>query len=148
MPASIERMHQLTREFFARHWAMGEIPGAPPEWSAPWRFRGPLPNADRQGVWALLRGDEVVYIGAGAGRQASTDLEQGLRGTLRPKGRKRASAPGERQYDLAQRWAERGVDALITLGFPEKYAYLALACEAFLLGDLRPEFNRERTAPR
>ena len=147
MPARIERLQQLTREFFARHWAMGEIPGNPPDWSAPWHFRGPLPSADRQGVYALLRGDEVVYIGSGAGREAGADLEHGLRHIVRAKRGKRGSLANERPCELAERWAAQGIDALLTLGLPEKYAYLALALEAFLLGDLRPEFNRRRPAP-
>lgn len=47
----------------------------------------------------------------------------------------------DRVYEPKEKWKERGVDFLMTIGFGKGYGYLALALESFLISRLNPRYN-------
>ncbi len=67
-----ESLVRLTRAFFSKHWGSGE---AVPAWDFSWNWCGPVPNYLLGGVYALLKGDTVLYIGVGTSRGAGIYLE-------------------------------------------------------------------------
>jgi hypothetical protein len=135
-------LKQRTRTFLARHWDPGRL-GAAPSWSKPWRFQGSIPNHDLPGCYALLQGDEVVYIGAGAGKGKLRYIGHGLGSRLQNYFARdftvKATDLGGWQYRPTAR--APGITAVATIGFGVRYWYMAHALEAFLIDRLHPARN-------
>lgn len=127
-----------TDEFFSLHWNLEE---AAPTWDFSWEFIGPVPNYLLGGVYALLKNNEVVYIGLGTSKGGGIYKNRGL--SRRLMSHVTLSAPKESMKDcvLRERWASLKVDKIATIGFPVERNYLAAALEEFLIGRLNPSEN-------
>lgn len=135
------RLKMATQEFFARHWNTVSCEGIEsPEWSAPWALAGSIPNTDKQGCYAFLAGDSVKYIGAGVARGTGIYKECGLgarTANYMRWAKEKGLKDGQRVYEMKPQY--RDVTALLTLGFPSGYGYLALALEAFLIAEFKDQ---------
>ena len=78
MEATVGNLVALTREFFAKHWNADAIGCAPPEWSGEYRFVGSMPNHEKQGVYAFVKGDQVTYIGVATSKGGGRYRGHGL----------------------------------------------------------------------
>ena len=136
-----------TDEFFSLHWNQGEIGYPPPLWSLPYLFIGSTPNHDKQGVYAFLRNDEVIYIGVGASRGSGKYVGAGIGARLhgkylRVKEGGRSIEDLKRPYKLIDEWKE--VDQIITIGFKRENSYIAYALESYLITKLSPQRNMQK----
>ena len=141
--ASLESLHARTTAFLDLHWPEGE---PRPEWSAPWTFVGTIPNQERQGVYALVHGEDVVYIGVGAGENPGRYEGAGLGNRLHNYWRRDSTDPrtadGESRYVPSDVWGEvTETPAIVTIGFTPDRASLANGLEAYLIRELKPERN-------
>jgi len=137
---TVERLREKTRSFLDKHWSTQAL-GAPlPLWDGLWRFEGTVPNHDKPGCYALLAGESVLYIGVGARRGAGRYEGMGLGARLthvwKTKGGQQSGV-----YEPEKKWAQHGVDAVVTTALPQDRAYLAYALEAYLIDRLRPPLN-------
>ena len=74
---TLNELIRNTELFFEHHWNV-DLLGTPPEWS-PVHFNfGKIPNYDKQGVYAFIKGDLVTYIGVGTSRGAGRYRGNGL----------------------------------------------------------------------
>ena len=135
-------LQSVTNDFFKLHWNDKDL-GQPPSWDGVWNFKGTVPNHDTPGCYALLAGDEVIYIGVGARKGSGHYEEHGLGARISSYWRK--LAPGSKTkeaqdciYQPVKKWQERGVDTILTLGLPRGRGYLAYSLEAYLIARLSP----------
>lgn len=122
-----------TEEFFKKHWNLDE---AIPEWDSSYDWNGPVPNYLLGGVYALLRDQEVVYIGKGNSKGSGIYEDRGISRRLMQHVLKRGGL-------LKKKWQEKGVNGISTLGFPRELNYLASALEEYLLQVLSPIENKQ-----
>lgn len=131
---------KYTKVFFDKHWGFEEDA---PKWDYSWDMRGPVPNYLLGGVYALLRKEELVYIGKGICRGAGIYKDRGISTRLM----KHVVYSGRnRPYGLAvlrKRWKDVGVTSVATLGFPKELNYLASSLEDFLLLMMTPQENKQ-----
>ena len=125
-----------TNLFFTRHWSE-EI--SAPIWDFSWRFQGAIPNYLLGGVYALLRGEEVVYLGLGISKGGGIYKDRGISRSLQSHVYKRDDTPTG--YTLKPHWRDKGITTVATLGFDQDRSYLAPALENFLINSLRPSSN-------
>ncbi len=141
---SVPALEKATREFFRKHWDSAS--GQPPAWSDPWRLVGNLPNGERQGVYALLKKGEVIYVGVGASRNGGLYSGAGIGARFWAYMRWDKSIPvnqnGEKTYTWKGKWAGVAPEEALTLGFEPGTGYLACALEPFLIRELDPAYNR------
>lgn len=144
---TMDDVRRETAKFFERHWdsvklGVNEIPA----WSELYGLQGGVPNGDKQGCYALLEDEEVIYVGLGAGRGAGNYKECGIGSRLNKYlvvDKKQRTAPvATRQYTPNEAWKE--MTGLHTIGFPKGYGYLACGLESFLLANLKPCKNTNR----
>ncbi|MCX5819768.1 MAG: hypothetical protein NT047_07640 [Deltaproteobacteria bacterium] len=137
MNSNLSDLKAETLRFFCLHWNRESIGNTPPEWSEPYTFVGPVPNHEKQGVYALLASNDVCYIGVGAsrnyGKYAGHGLGARLNKYLRVREGKRNIRDSERPYQLINQWKEKGIDQIFTLGFEKEQSYLSYALEVFLI---------------
>ena len=138
MPDS-ESLVRLTQEFFSKHWG---IEDSSPQWDFSWDWCGPVPNYLVGGVYALLKGNEVLYVGLGNSRGGGIYQDRGI--SRRLMAHVTLSSPKGSPVDsvLRERWIKVGIDKIATIGFPQQYNYLAPALEDFLIGHLGPVENK------
>lgn len=129
---------KCTQEFFSMHWNITE---AIPEWDFSWNYMGPVPNYLLGGVYALLKGDEVIYIGLGISRGSGIYKDRGLSRRLMAHVCHAAPKGYTTDVILLERWLSMGVDKVATIGFSEKRNYMAAALEDYLIGCLNPTAN-------
>ena len=137
-------LRATTEAFLDLHWPAGE---GRPEWSEPWAFVGTIPNQEAKGIYALVHGEAVVYIGVGAGRGSGQYKNAGLGSRLHRYWRKHPTEPltvsGETRYVPSKVWGDvTEATTIVTLGLPLDRFYLAYALEPFLISKLKPERNR------
>ncbi|MBD9415899.1 GIY-YIG nuclease family protein [Pseudomonas sp. PDM16] len=140
--ANIQDLIRLSAEFFQRHWdhASGQ---SEPEWKHGWSWKGSLPHYEKGGVYALFdTGGEVVYIGLGASKGGGRYIDRGISRRLINHVVMRDPSKGKDHYMPKPNWLE--VNSIGAIGFPRESAYLALALEAFLIGELNPPRNRQK----
>lgn len=136
---SLERLYELTENFFRLHWNENEIGVLAPKWSEKYIFQGGnLPNYDKQGVYAFLKGDEVTYVGVAASKGNDNYRGQGLG--------KRFQSYSHVVNDIHTPKDPRLVDAggIMTIGFEPEQAYLANALELYLIGRIDTQHNINR----
>ncbi|MDI5890728.1 hypothetical protein [Halomonas rhizosphaerae] len=135
--SSLDSLKALTESFFSKHWNRDML-GDPPTWSERYAFEGSLPNHNMQGVYAFLKEDIVTYVGVGTalggGRYAGHGL--GKRFQSYTKVINGAHIPTD------PRLVEAG--SMVTIGFPQEYAYLANALELYLIGRMETQHNVHR----
>jgi len=142
--AIFKKLQKQTEIFFSRHWCHDTDSSLiPPEWSKPWYFKGDIPNNDKQGCYALLKDEEVVYIGVGSGVGPERYEGAGLGSRLHIYWQKDPKTPvcndGEKKYRPTKKWEE--VTSIVTMPFERAYSYLAYALEIFLISNLKPRRN-------
>lgn len=140
---TLDALHTRTTAFLDLHWPEGE---PRPEWSAPWRFVGTIPNQELQGVYALVHGDDVVYVGVGAGENPGRYEGAGLGNRLHKYWRTDKDDPrtaeGESRYVPSDVWGDvTETPAIVTIGLPPGQAALAYELERYLIRELKPERN-------
>ena len=127
----------LTKEFFAKHWNASLIGKEAPEWCEPQeiRYGNPLPNHNKQGCYAFVDGEKVVYIGVGTSRGGGRYRGHGIG--------KRFQAYAKYVNGVYQIVDERFKRCkAVTIGFEVEEAYLANALELFLIGHMPTNHNK------
>ena len=138
-----------TAVFMERHWDRTNLGKKDtPSWSAsPYIFQGEIPNGTRRGCYAILEGQEVVYIGLGAkrgsGRYEGHAIDSRLKKGYLRRDRRHKSASENRSRIPVKKWAS--MTAIYTIGFPDECSYLAHSLEAYLLLQLSPRRNKNLT---
>ena len=128
---TINNLAHETKEFFKRYW--NSVNGQPPDWSEGWDFDSTIPNNEKRGCYALIKGKEVIYIGVGIG---SGD---GLGHRLNRCWKVNKNGKKDKKYMPSKDWME--LTTLMTIGFSEEHYSLAAALEIFLINKLNPKIN-------
>lgn len=120
------------------HWCLDEDI---PKWDFSWNFIGPVPNYLLGGVYALLKDDDVIYIGLGISKGNSYYKNRGL--SRRMMSHVYRTSPKDHSTDviLRERWLELGVNKVATFGFSESRNYLAVSLEDYLIDSINPTAN-------
>ncbi|OFY95844.1 MAG: hypothetical protein A3K10_02640 [Bacteroidetes bacterium RIFCSPLOWO2_12_FULL_31_6] len=136
----MDKLNEITNLFFQKHWNISSENH--PKWSEEWSFNGTIPNHDRQGCYALIKGGEIIYIGVGIGNGDGNYVGCGLGNRLKRywKVNKNTNSESKRSYTQKEKWEE--VDSIKTIGFHPEYFYLAAALEIFLIDKLNPIRNK------
>lgn len=129
-----------TEEFFLRHWDKESSP----EWDLSWKWCGSVPNYKLGGLYALFRGDELLYIGLGNSRGGGSYTDCGISRRLIAHVIKTAPVNTDVSYILRERWSKLGIDCIATIGFPVERNYLSPALEDYLIGELNPRENSNK----
>jgi hypothetical protein len=129
---SIERLEKTTNEFFNKFCKENTIK---PKWSHKWNFKNTLPNNDKKGCYAHLKGDDIVYIGVAI---SDSNEGSGLGSRISNYWKFVKSENGDRFYEPTV----NGIDSIITLPFNTENFYLAAALEIYLIQKLKPSKNR------
>ena len=142
---TVSDLGKKTNDFFDLHWGEN-IKEKAPKWSEEkWIFKGSIPNREKPGCYALLSKDEtIIYIGVGAGKgqggiYKGWGLGHRLKRYWRVKKNKKHCHLENREYEPTEKWND--IAAIITIGFPKEYWYLAYALEQFLIAELNPPRN-------
>ena len=140
-------LEKKTEDFLSLHWNNKVLRVLTAKWES-YYFKGSIPNQDKQGCYALGREDQIIYIGVGASHKEGLYKEYGIGSRLSSHVIKwDRTIPSnhieDRVYKPRERW--KGVTEIYTFGLPSNYGYLALALEAFLISELKPESNVTRT---
>lgn len=135
--SSLNELKIQSKLFFDLHWNEALL-GVVPQWSDIFSDFVRMPNYLKAGVYAFVRGDEVVYIGVGASKGGGTYPDRGLSRRFQSyiKINKETNTP----YIIDERLKEAG--AVVTIGFESNHAYLAYGLEAFLISKLNPIYNK------
>lgn len=132
-----EKLEKETEVFFERHWSLAAIPA----WNFSWSWCDPIANHELSGVYALFRGDTLIYIGMGNSHGNGIHRKQSLGKRLLAHVLEIAPPGAEVAYILEERWKNAAVDLVATIGFPQEFAYLASALEHYLIEKLKPPGN-------
>ncbi|MGD9303799.1 MAG: hypothetical protein PVF79_06005 [Desulfobacterales bacterium] len=118
-----------------------------PERWGKYDFKGAAPYGDRQGCYALIADNDVIYIGLGASRGWGIYKEHGIGARLSQHvmhwDRSIPAKIENRVFKPQTKW--NGVSAVYTYGFPSGYGYLACSLESFLISRLEPRKNVTKT---
>ncbi len=142
-PRTVDALQAATDDFFRKHWDR-DSNRERPRWKGPWKMVGNLPDGDKQGVYAIFKEDEVIYIGVGASRNSGNYAGAGIGArfwayikTDRPVPKK----IGENTYSWKGKWSSYQPDGVMTLGFEPGDGYLAYALEPYLIMKIDPKVN-------
>lgn len=140
--ATIKELEKKTKEFFENYWS-SNIDDEHPGWKGPWDFNGPIPNHDNGGCYALVRNDEVIYIGVGISEGEGIYEGNGLGYRLHNYWKlnknpniSKKYIPKNNQIDFTD---------IMTIGFEKDHSHLAAALEIYLIRELHPEGNYQHT---
>ena len=141
---TMAEVEDATKAFFSLHWnndQLGDIE-LPKSWLS-YGFVGAVPFGNCQGCYALIKDDEVIYIGLGASRGEGIYEGHGIGARLNNhvlSWDKSVSAEvKDRVYRPQEKWAD--VSEIFTFGFPPGFGYLACSFEAYLISKLEPVRN-------
>jgi len=79
---NLENLRHFTEVFFGNHWKEEKL-GLAPSWSAIHTDFRKIPNYDKHGVYAFVKGDEIIYIGVGTSRCGGLYRGNGLSARVR-----------------------------------------------------------------
>ena len=136
--ATIGNLIIYTQRFFKMHWNYQALCHEPPHWSCPVVVGGnsPLPNHDKRGVYAFVKGNTITYIGEttlnASGCYRSQDIGIHFQSF--------AQCVNGKYQVIDQRLIEAG--RVMTLGFEVEEAYLANALKSYLVSKLYPRYNK------
>jgi len=146
---TISDVEETTKSFLQLHWNGEQLSGIelPDVWAA-YNLKGAIPYGDRQGCYALLNDNHVIYIGLGASRGGGLYREHGIGARLVNHvlrwDRSIAADIENRVYVPQDRWSS--ITEIYTYGFPSGYGYLACSLEAYLISRLDPRENVTKTS--
>jgi hypothetical protein len=131
MPTFLD-LEQNTSAFFRRHWVADEIGDSPPRWK-PWKefLYSSVPNHDKAGCYALVCGQELMYVGLGASKGGGIYDEHGLSRRLMAHVICADRERGGEWSKLQPTWSS--ITGLYTIGFAKDSAYLAASLETYLI---------------
>lgn len=135
--STLSELRVQSKLFFDLHWNEASL-GIPPQWSEVFSDFVKMPNYLKAGVYAFVRGDEVVYIGVGASKGGGIYPDRGL--SRRFQSYVKIDKENNTPYIVDKRLKEAG--AVVTIGFESSHAYLAYGLEAFLISKLNPIHNK------
>jgi len=137
---TIDNLISTTNDFFHRYWNPKN--GTTPNWEKKeWFFNGTIPNHDKQGCYALLRNDEIVYIGLGISKGSGIYENHGLGYRIKRYFKVNTEIQlNPTQYLPTEKWQE--LTSIITIGFPNEHFCLASALEIYLINHLNPLRNK------
>ncbi|MBK5212562.1 MAG: hypothetical protein JJE55_02735 [Flavobacteriaceae bacterium] len=128
-------LKKATSEFFSK-FCKKEAFGEFPEWSSRWEFKGSLPNNERKGCYAILCGDEVIYVGLGI---SNSNKGSGIGSRVSKYWMSTNEViNGERKYISTS----NDITSIITLPFENGTYYLAAALEVYLIYNLKLKNNK------
>ena len=135
---TLKSLKEFTELFFKLHWNIDEL-GDAPQWSdIDTRFR-PIPNYNKQGVYAFIKGCEITYIGVGASKVGGKYSGNGLSDRVMKYCRWIDKA-NDHYGPVDKRLVDAG--AIVTIGFEPNQAYLAYALEMYLILKMQPIHNK------
>lgn len=136
---NIDNLKLNTEEFFKLYWPKTQNEIAP-KWESQWLFNGTIPSHNKQGCYALLINDEIVYIGSAISRGTEQYQNHGLGYRLKNYFKvNKNSTISKDQYTQTEGWQE--ISAIITIGFPAEHFWLAAALEIYLIKKMNPFRN-------
>ncbi|WP_114767057.1 hypothetical protein [Vibrio rhodolitus] len=141
---NLSKIIGLTNSFFDCHWSVNE---PIPKWQGEWDWKSSVPYHDKGGVYALFDSSgQVIYVGVGISKGCAVYKEHGISRRLLAHVITTDKSKGRGYYKPKAKWSE--AHQLAAVGFPEKYSYLALALEDYLIRELKPRRNiaRKKTA--
>ncbi|MBW1732720.1 MAG: hypothetical protein JRJ75_17950 [Deltaproteobacteria bacterium] len=142
---TIDQIQKVTDEFLGRHWHLNQLDTTEvPAWKGPYSFFGNVPNGDKQGCYALINGNEVVYIGLGISRGYGTYEGHGIGARLNNhvlKWDRNRPPKDKRRFYMPRKYWKDKLTGIHTIGFPRRYGYMACALEAFLISELPIPLN-------
>jgi len=141
---TFQQLIKNTDTFFSLHWIESKIEPKVPIWCKPEKvpLKDVFPDQGKPGCYALIKDEEVVYIGSAVSKGSGIYKDFAIANRLWSYFRwdKQMSAvEGHRCYV-----PRKNIDyfnAVTTIGFPTELKYLALALEAFLIEQLKPIRN-------
>lgn len=137
---TIDHLNSVTNDFFSRYWNPKN--GKVPIWvKSEWDFNGTIPNHDKQGCYALLKNDEIIYIGVGISKGSGIYKNHGLGYRLKRYFKVNKNLQlNPNKYLPTENWQE--LTGIITIGFPNEHFCLASALEIYLVYHLNPTQNK------
>jgi hypothetical protein len=135
---SFQRLVVESNNFFKLYW--NPINGAQAHWSEPWHFKGPVPDGNKKGCYALFSSHELINIGVGIGKSSGIDEGSGLGSRLNNYWQVKKDKNGS-QYKPTSKWQE--ITSIRTIAFDESHYWLAAALEIFLIHKLNPPRNTQ-----
>lgn len=136
--APLSLLLSLTQQFFEQYWNTNTL-GVAPVWSDIHTNFGKIPNFDKQGVYAFVKGSEITYIGVGASKGSGLYQGNGL----------------SRRFQKYCKWIDetnniygavderlKDAGAVVTIGFDPEHAHLAYALEIYLISRMKPLHNK------
>lgn len=97
----MDELTETTNLFFQQHWNISSQ--SPPQWSKEWLFNETIPNHDKQGCYALLKGTEIVYIGVGIGNGDGNYVGCGLGNRLKRYWKSNKNSEIKRSYTQTEK---------------------------------------------
>src|SRR5690606_6946554 len=106
-----------------------------------WDFNGTIHNHDKQGCYALIKNNEIIYIGVGISKGSGIYKNHGLGYRLKRylKVNKNLQQ-NPNKYLPTENWQE--LTGILTIGFPNEHFCLASALEIYLVYHLNPIQNK------
>ncbi|MGE8646249.1 hypothetical protein [Acinetobacter vivianii] len=136
--STLSILHSLTQQFFEQYWNNEKL-GDAPVWSNVHTNFGKIPNYDKQGVYAFVKGEEITYIGVGASKVSGQYQGHGLSNRFQKYCRWIDEA-NNIYGAVDERLKEAG--AVSTIGFEQEHAHLAYALEIYLISRMQPLHNK------
>ena len=145
---SKQDLEKTTKEFLIRHCIVDSNSDSIDETWSEYNFVGSIPNQDRMGCYALVRGGNVIYIGSGT--KLGNGIYEGFGIGSRLSAHvvswdktEKTKDKTDRKYKPKEKW--KGVSQIYTYGFSKNLGYMAPALEAYLLSKHKPECNVMKT---
>lgn len=136
--ATLSLLKSLTQQFFDHYWNTAKLSDAPTWSEVDFIFR-PIPNYNKQGVYAFVKGTEITYIGVGASTVSDKYPNHGLSSRFQNYCRW-IDRPNDIYEAVDDRLKDAG--AVVTIGFEPEHAHLAYALEIFLISRMKPQHNK------
>jgi len=150
MPDIIQ-LNKATDEFFQKYWSIEKNGQHPYKWeNNAWEFTGSIPNNDKKGCYALVKGDEVRYIGVGIGNSSERYVGSELGDRLKRYWQVNKDNDSHNEYKARSVWEGEEFTGIITIAFDEEHFPIAAALEVYLIRELGPtllnkSFNNKKT---
>jgi hypothetical protein len=135
-----DRLKKKTKKFLKLYWPKKQNEIAP-EWGPQWFFNGTIPSHDKQGCYALLINDKIVYIGSAISKGTEPYQNHGLGYRLKNYFKVNKNlVQNKNQYTQTEDWQD--VTGIVTIGFPEGHFWLAAALEIYLIKEMKGLRNK------
>lgn len=137
---TINGLKQATKRFMNLHWHADS--GPEPDWSDGFPINGTsglVTNGNMSGCYAIVKEDELLYVGVGRSMSKGIYKDNALDTRIRRHVYRVHRASNT--YMALPKWKDAGATHVVTIGFPTEVFYLASALEEFLIYALTPPHN-------